>query len=368
MIPSLPRWSRLAGAVLALGACSPTPPPTPPTPPDAGTPTDAGAPTDAGPPPDAGTPPDAGLPGDIYSTFGTHNDAHADECAFPNCVFTRAPDEPTNPTYPEYWTSHWTMYRVFKGYENNPPPYDKKPPAALKDGADYQTSWGATYYDSTWVGPGAKGAMMEHYDKFCLPIFPIANNFTCSFISLGDIAFFVAADDRPSWMPPVCLFSPKNHPPERDFIKHLPYSKADSQRLAVKAQAYSFWVSQAGKMMQTGAKPDRTKDEDILFGYAFDATPTPDRVDKTAAPYRHPQSFYFSGFPLDPPSAPIVSQNYTDFAMIRPDPAATWAQVSGLDPRTLPKCQLFEPPTPASPEALVARKKAPTWGSIGRRH
>jgi hypothetical protein len=260
------------------------------------------------------------------------------------------------------------MYRVFNNYQKYPPPYDKKPPAALKEGTDYQTSSGVTYYDSTWVGPGAKGAMMEHYDKSCLPIFPVANNYTCSFISLGDITFFVASDDRPAWMPPVCLFSPKNHPPEREFIKHLPYSKGDSERLGLKAQGYSFWVGQDGKPMQTGVSPDRTADEGILFGYAFDATPTPDRVDKASPPYRHPLSFYFSGYPLEPANAPIVSQNYTDFAMIRPDAATTWAQVSGLDPKALPRCQLFDPPAAATPEALVARKKAPTWGSIGRRH
>lgn len=102
--------------------------------------------------------------------------------------------------------------------------------------------------------------MMEHYEKACLPIFPIANNYTCSFISLGDIAFFVASDDRPSWMPPVCLFSPKNHAPEREFIKRLPYSKGDSEHPGLAVQGYSFWVGHDGKPMQTGVSPDRTAD------------------------------------------------------------------------------------------------------------
>ncbi len=100
--------------------------------------------------------------------------------------------------------------------------------------------------------------------------------------------------------------------------------------------------------MQIGVSPDQTDAEGVMFGYAFDARPTPDRVDHLAAPYRHPHSFYFSGVPYLPrvpsPNAPIISQNYTDFAMVKPDPAATWAKVRELDPARLPKCQLFRPP------------------------
>lgn len=122
--------------------------------------------------------------------------------------------------------------------------------------------------------------MEEHYVKRCLPIFPIPNNFTCSFISLGRIAYFVTyPEDRPQGMPPVCLFSPDNHPPKRDFIEHLPYSLGDSSR-----------------------------------------------------------------------------------------------QVKGLDPKKLPPCQLFDPPslaagamaaTPGAKGPKKPTKRAPTWGSIG---
>jgi len=294
--------------------------------------------------PRAVTTPSAPAPADVYSTYGVHNDSHSDDCASPSCVYARGAGEPTDPAYPEYWTSHWAMYRVFSGYQKYPPPYAGRPPEALRDGVDYQTSAGATYYDSTWTGPQGRGAMMEHYDKFCLPIFPIPNNYTCSFVSLGDVAFFLTYDDRPSWMTPACLFSPRNRPPARDFIKHLPYSREDSARLGSTVQGYSFWIGPSGKPIQTGVSPDQTANGGILFGYAFEANPTPDRVVPGAAPYRHPASFYFSGVPVPPTNAPIVSQNYVDFAMLRPDPAVTWAQVAGLDPSTLPKCQLFVPP------------------------
>ena len=266
------------------------------------------------------------------------------------------------------------MYRVFQKYAEYPPPYDGKPPPPLQDGVDYQTSQGETFYDTTWVGPSGQGAMMEHYEKFCLPIFPIANNFSCSFISLGNVAYFVTYDqDRPKGMPKVCLFSPMNHPPQRNFIEHLPYSAGDSARLNGKVQGYSFWIDAAsGKPVQVGVSPDRTADGDIMFGYAFNSTPSFDPVRKTLAPYRLPQSFYFSGFPLPPANAPMVSQNYTDFAMVQPDPAQTWDQVAGLDPNTLPNCHLFDPP-PADNGGLQAatpgpQPKAPTWGDIGRYH
>jgi hypothetical protein len=208
--------------------------------------------------------------------------------------------------------------------------------------------------------------MEEDYDKSCLPIFPMANNYSCSFISLGSTAFFVTYDDRPSWMPPVCLFSPRNPPPERDFIKHLPYSQQDSGRLDNRVQAYAFWIGEDGKPMQTGVIPDRTLNRGILFGYAFDSQPTVDRRDKTAAPYRHPHSFYFSGMPYMPdvplPNAPIISQNYTDFAMIKPERAATWAKVEELDPKSVPKCQLYNPPS----SARVGAKPAAPGNSAPR--
>jgi hypothetical protein len=306
-------------------------------------------------------------PDNVYPTYGVHNSPSDSSCANSDCIYVRGPGEPADPRYPDYWSSNWTMYRVFNGYLENPPPYDGAPPPVLRPGRDYEISRGATYYDSTWRGPSGEGAMMEHYQDRCLPIFPISNHFSCSFISLGGTAFFVTYNkDRPKGMPPVCLFSPLNHAPRPDFISHLPYSAGDSARLDNRVQGYSFWVDHAsGKPIQVGVSPDRTKEQAIMFGYAFDSKPTSDRVDKSAMLYHHPQSFYFSGFPSPPANAPIVSQNYTDFAMIRPDPKTTWDQVNKLDPKTLPACQLFNPPTGAL--AVPNAGRASTWGNIRKR-
>ncbi len=297
----------------------------------------------------------------VYNTYGVHNDPDISPCASPDCVYKRGPGEPADPVYPEYWVSNWNMYRVHNNYSENLPPYDGAPPAALKEGVDYEKSSGTTYYDSTWTGTGGEGAMMEHYEGRCLPIFPISNQFTCSFISLGKIAFFVTYEkDRPQGMPPVCLFSNFNHPPKRDFIKHLPYSKEDSAQIGAGGQGYSFWISASdGKPMQAGVKPDRTAEQDIMFGYGFAL-----KDGKI-----QPQSFYFSGYPVLPPDsntpfAPFVSQNYTDFKEVKPNPAETWDQVNKLDPATLPQCQLFSPPT--NPKLSAQEKQAPTWGDIGR--
>lgn len=295
----------------------------------------------------------------VYATYGAHNPPEASPCQVENCVYPRPPGAPSDPLWPEYWQSDWTMYRVYEGYADNPPPYADQPPA----GTEYQTSYGATYYDSTWRSGSGEGAMMESYDDYCLPIFPLENAYSCKFISLGNTAYFVAGDGRPGWVPEVCLFSPMNHPPRRDFISHLPWSKGDSERLSqqaggVAAQAYSMWVSAVnGYVMQEGAAPDQTDHGGILFGYGFMAD---------ADGQMQPQSFYFSGYPLAPANAPIVSQNYTDFAATQPPPD-TWSQVAGLDPDTLPKCQLFDPPAePQTTAALGAAQRAPTWGDIGR--
>jgi hypothetical protein len=101
-------------------------------------------------------------PDNVYSTYGVHNPPSDSPCTFRSCVYTREPGQPTDPRYPDYWSSNWTMYRVFNGYVDNPPPYDGAPPPALKPGQDYEISKGATYYDSTWRGRGGEGAMMEH--------------------------------------------------------------------------------------------------------------------------------------------------------------------------------------------------------------
>jgi hypothetical protein len=310
---------------------------------------------------------------DVYPTYGVHNPPSVSPCVFKDCVYKRSSGEPSDPSYPPYWTSNWRMYRVFNRFAEFPPPYDGAPPAPLKEGRDYELSHGATYYDDTWRGPTGEGAMMEHYEKRCLPIFPIPNTYSCSFISLGDIAFFVTyPEDRPKDMPPVCLFSPNNHPPRRNFIEHLPYAKGDSDRLQGRVQGYSFWIGgDSGKPIQTGVSPDQTLNGGIMFGYAFESASTPDRADPAAAPYRHPQSFYFSGVynsqePTMPPDAPIVSQNYTDFAMVKPDPAKTWDQVAKLDPKTLPACRLFNPPNAAASSAY-GKAGVRTWADIGRK-
>lgn len=310
----------------------------------------------------------------VYSTYGAHNPPEFSNCEPKNCVAKREAGDPSDPVWPEHWSTKWTMYRVYNGYVENPPPYDGKPPAPLAEGKDYEASQGATYYDSTWASADgkAKGAMMEHYVKRCLPIFPLSNQYTCSFVSLGNTAYFLTyPEDRPKGMPACCLFSDYNHPPRRDFIKHLPYSKGDSERLGGKVQGYSFWVSaKTGAPVQTGVSPVRTADGDIMFGYGFHSTATPDAADPKMEPYRHPQSFYFSGYPVEPANAPIVSQNFEGFSSAKPDPAQTWDQVARMCTGEVPRCQLFDPPDPqaqltgtAAP-AAIRTPRAPTWGDI----
>lgn len=285
-----------------------------------------------------------------YYTGGVHNDKG---CLPPkNCVYKRAPGEPLDPLYPRWWTSEWTMYRVFKNYDKYPPPY-ASPPAGLEP-TDYQVSYGATYYDSTYVPPDkdGAGAMMEHYDKFCLPIFPSANNYSCSFVSLGNKAYFLRYDDRPPGTPACCQFSLHNHPPLRDFIKHLPYNAQQSTHLDGTIQAYSREVG-----------PQK-----ILFGYAFYKKPkTPKAKHASGAKaqaYGQPQSFFFSGYPGTPPDAPIVSQNYTHFRAEKPDPGKTWAKVAEMCTPNPGWCCLFAGDCPDKAAAATAVPVGGSWSSL----
>ncbi|MCB9795579.1 MAG: hypothetical protein H6741_22990 [Alphaproteobacteria bacterium] len=282
----------------------------------------------------------------IYNSKGVHNDCLCESptectsaCAGDKCDAKRGPDDPPDPRYAEHWVSEWTMYRVYQNYKQHPPPWGSPPEGLTPE--DYEVSYGASYYDNAYVpadGDGT-GAMMEHYDKRCLPIFPIPNDYSCSFISLGNKAYFLTyEEDRPEDMPPCCVFSPYNHPPRPDFVKHLPYSAEDSSHVDDSLQAYRY------------VTPDG-----VWFAYAF-------WKDKYADPdQKHllPQSFYFSGAPTDPPNAPFVSQNFSNFRIESPDPTQTWDQVAKTcTAQPLPDCQLFDPP---EKDAEAAAKAAPLW-------
>lgn len=284
-----------------------------------------------------------------YNTGGVHNNK---DCGPANnyCIAQRKPGEPSDPQFPQWWTSEWTMYRVFRNEDKYPPPYSS-PPTGLTP-ADYEVSYGASYYDDSYVpadGDG-RGAMMEYYDKRCLPIFPMKNDFSCSFVSLGNKAYFLRYSDRPPGTPACCQFSLMNHPPRRDFIKHLPYDAARSEHLGGTIQAYAQYMGGP------------------LFGYAFEKTPTPDSYDPSAPPYRHPQSFFFSGDPGSPPDAPIVSQNYSNFRMQKPDPAKTWAQVPEMCTPRPEWCCLFtgDCPENETEPSLRAARPGSQWNKLGK--
>lgn len=264
----------------------------------------------------------------VYPTFGVHNPPeYTSGCAAPDCLVPRGPGAPSDPLLPLQWVSDWTMYRVFRNSEDHPPPY-ASPPDGLVEGEDYTVSTGTTYYDSTYSDANGIGAMMEFYRDYCLPIFPIDAHYTCAFISLGNIAYFLTyEEDRPEGMPPCCRFSNVNHPPRRDFIKHLPW---DAERSAQLPQIQAYSITTPG--------PDGTQ---ILFGYAFQSVWLADPDAPEAGEYRHPASFFFSGAPTDPPNAPIVSQNYSNFSARAPDPAQTWDLVGQQCSGDIPWCQLF---------------------------
>jgi len=50
-----------------------------------------------------------------YYTRGVHNRVG---CVPPQkCIAKRQPGQPSDPQFPPYWTSEWTMYRVYDNYE-----------------------------------------------------------------------------------------------------------------------------------------------------------------------------------------------------------------------------------------------------------
>jgi hypothetical protein len=114
-----------------------------------------------------------------------------------------------------------------------------------------------------------------------------------------------------------------NHPPKRDFVKHLRYDRNRSSLLDYSVQAYSNL-----KIDQDG----------ILFGYAFYSDATSDFYNTSLPPYKHPQSFYFSG---DPDFAPMVTQNFMNFRAERPR-NQVWQEVIEKCPPQPEWCCLFD--------------------------
>ena len=63
----------------------------------------------------------------------------------------------------------------------------------------------------------------------------------------------------------------------------------------------------------------------------------------------------------------MLSPELRRFAMTKPDPKQTRDQVSDLNPSSLPRCQLFNPPQPSALKTAVGVEKPyPTWGDIGQ--
>jgi hypothetical protein len=281
----------------------------------------------------------------VYPTNGVHSDFG---CNVKNnhCIAPRSPSDPNDPEFPEQWISDWTMFTVLNetAASVNPPPYTNPPVTLQPD--DYLVSYGTSYYDNSYQPENPSddedhGAMLEYYNDFCLPIFGkilADNRFTCAFASLGKEAFFLTFDDdSPEEAPKCCQFSPENHPPRPNFLKHLDIWPQASLRLNGSVQAY-YWK----QLWQPDSDPR------ILFAYAFNKEKSPQgQAPKQSGWYQHPQSFFFSGMinlgdDEDPNMIePMVSQNYTSFRTEKPSPKL-WQQVAQWCPVTkISKCRLF---------------------------
>ena len=85
------------------------------------------------------TSPAATAPGRSNQTYGVHNPPSASPCAA-DLRLSRPARQPSDPQYPHFWQSRWTMYRVYNNYQRHMPPYDGRPPLPLRPGRDYEVS------------------------------------------------------------------------------------------------------------------------------------------------------------------------------------------------------------------------------------
>lgn len=275
----------------------------------------------------------------VYETNGVHSDCGCDKDNN-YCLAKKDPSEPKRPKFPDHWISDWTMFTVMNetAAEEFPPPYTN-PPANI-EAKDYRVSYGTSYYDNNYRPKEPKGeqdfgAMMEHYSDFCLPIFGWPENkyeFTCAFVSLGKTAYFLEYKSNSEDAPKCYEFSPNNHPPRPDFLKHLDYWPEASKQLNGSVQAY-YWK----QLWQKDAEPR------MLFAYAFNREKSlQGNLPIDNEWYQRPQSFFFTGQIAQGKemTSPMISQNYTSFRTEQPNPKL-WQQVENWCKQPVPLAHLF---------------------------
>ena len=150
-------------------------------------------------------------------------------------------EDVSSPVWPNTFITDWEMYHTLP--EEPIPPY---PDGKML--SPYTAGRGRTYYD--W----GKLSMLEEYYDFCVPIFVEGFNFTCHFLNVGNISYFITFDDRPSWTPPCCIFGKPWLPPSPSTITGaLPFYK--------KAE---FYGREVNWYRNSPDKPD-----ELVFGYGF---------------------------------------------------------------------------------------------------
>ncbi len=73
-------------------------------------------------------------------------------------------------------------------------------------------SRGTVYYN--W----AIEAQIEDREDYCVNIFPVSNNFPCTFHNINNISYLISSGPN-SPFPPCCIFAQPFHPPAPSFLR-----------------------------------------------------------------------------------------------------------------------------------------------------
>jgi len=148
------------------------------------------------------------------------------------------------PWWPEQFIANWTIY--YTDIESNMPPYYNN--AGIPN-PPYWAGRGITYYD--W----SIQSMRERYFDFCVPIFTNGSNWRCDFLNTQSTSYLITYDDRPSYVPPCCIFLQPWHPPAPNFLDNT--TAAYNGTSMIGGSLAEWWVL------------DVPIDQGGPFGYAF---------------------------------------------------------------------------------------------------
>lgn len=222
------------------------------------------------------------------------------------------------PLLPPYFQGAFT--ELYSTSTKVPPYVNGVPPDATVNN-------GHVYYDAEHT---ASGAMIEHRFPSCIPIFPYATNFSCTFLNVNGETYLLS--NGSSNLPDCCVFASPWHPPRRDFLR-----KMETLDVAVNVP----WANRTPRNLSLWFELPSINPPTGPFWYSFSQQRRANAHAESESGVLNPVQVYDSfSFPGMPPIL-MVQQNFaSDLSITKPD-ASVWTIPEMCRKSNIPNCHFF---------------------------